>query len=92
MLVAALIIMPLFPFVVFAIRVGRERPVAVDARRRSPGVEAKLSDPAAARRFIKERRADRHLTPGIAIAGLAVPLVWVAAFAVVGRRGFALRV
>ena len=89
-LVAALIILPLFPFVVFVTNVGRPRPVAVQVGRSA--VKARLSDPAAARRFIKERRADRHLTPGIAIVGLSVPIAWVALFAVVGRRGFALRV
>lgn len=95
-LLAALIVLPVFPFSVFVVHVGRGRPVVIDHGQRDTVAEARLAarfaDPVEARRFIKEGRAHRHLTPGIAMLGLAVPAFWVALFGVVGRRGFALRV
>jgi hypothetical protein len=91
-LVTALVILPLFPFVVFTMHIGRDRPIIVRDGRRDTVAEQVLSTPASLRQFTKERRGERHLTPGIAVIGMMVPLIWVAAFALVGRRGFALRV
>lgn len=92
-LLAALAILPLFPFVAFARHIGPDRPIIVfrDGRRDTV-TERMLSTPARVRQFTKVGRARRHLTPGIAVVGMVVPLTWVATFAVVGRRGFALRV
>jgi hypothetical protein len=95
-LVAALIILPLFPFAVFVIRLGRPHAVVVVKGRRDAIAEARvnaqLADPATARRMIKQGRARRHLTPATTVLGLAVSGMWVALFGVVGRRGFALHV
>jgi hypothetical protein len=77
---------------VFTAHVGRDRRIIVRDGRRDTVAEQTLSTPARLRQFTKERRGERHLTPGIALAGMMVPLFWVAAFAVGGRRGFALRV
>jgi len=91
-LLAALMILPVFPFIVFTTHIGRDRPIVFRDGRRDTATEQMLSTPARVRQFTKERRGGRHVTPGIAVVGMMVPLTWVAAFAVVGRRGFALRV
>jgi hypothetical protein len=95
-LVVALIVLPLFPFTVFVVRPSRPHAVVVVKGHRDAAAEAtvnaQLADPVKARRLIKARRATRHLTPGMAVLGLAVPGAWVALFAIVGRRGFALHV
>jgi hypothetical protein len=95
-LVVSLIVLAVFPFTVFVIHVGRGQAVVVANGHRDSLAEARLAarlaDQVESRRFIKEGRARRHVTPGVAIVGLAVPAFWVALFGVVGRRGFALRV
>ena len=87
----ALVILVLFPFGIFAIRSERE----VLSRGIGDGRSATVRPTSAAdaRERLKERRARPRPRPAsIIFISLLVPLAWIAAFGVVGRRLFALRI